>query len=78
MKGARETQYERTSFSWMRTVVLAILVLVYYLRASHFESNLAFYMVSVGLIALYFSYHRKSKLLLCCTLISLIASYLAI
>jgi hypothetical protein len=76
MNNGRETQYERTAFSWMRTISLTILVMVYYIKAGHFESYLPLYVVVIGLISVFFSYTLKSKFLLCSTLIALIMSYL--
>ncbi len=74
----QETQYERTAFSWMRTTALAILVTIYYLKADHLQSNLAFYLAALYLILLFLSYNYKNKLLLCSTLITLIMSYLCL
>lgn len=75
MDKKRENQYERTAFSWMRSIALATLVTIYYLKAGYFESNLLFYLITVCLILLLLAYNRKSKFLLCSTLIALILSY---
>lgn len=75
MKEKRETHYERIAFSWMRTVALAILVTVYYLKAGHFQSSLPFYLAFICLILLVCSYNYKNKLILCGTLITLIMLY---
>ena len=76
MNSERETQYERTALSWMRTIALTILVMIYYIKAGHFESSLPLYIVIISLISIFLSYNLKNKLLLCSTLITLIISYL--
>jgi len=78
MNQKRETQYERTAFSWMRTIALATLATIYYLKAGHFESNLPFYLTAICLISLLLAYNLKNKLLLSSTLVILILSYLCL
>jgi Ca2+/Na+ antiporter len=78
VKEKRETQYERTALSWMRTMALSVLAILYYLKTGHFQSDLPFYLAAICLILLLFAYNRKNKLLFCTILIALLISYLFI
>lgn len=71
----RENQYERTAFSWMRTVALSLIVVLYVLKIEHFQISLYFYLAITCFITILLSYARKNKLLLCCTLLTTLVLY---